>query len=283
MVNVRAYRAMRSSWKVIASIMCMLAVTFLPACHNAAAADGDHPTLHIAAASAMRPVMGDLMAEFQAVHPGTRTTVTFGASGNLYAQITNRAPIDLFLASDCKYPEALIRDNHAAGPITHYATGHLVFWIAHDSLIDLSAGLDEALHDPVLRRLAIATPRHAPYGRAAKEVLERVGVYEQLKARLILGENVEQAAKFAHTGAADAAIIPATIALQPAMQSGRHIRIAEDLCPGIRHGAVILPRGDSNQAAQDFLEFIRSNVAHRVFHKHGLTAGTSTLEQAGTN
>jgi molybdate transport system substrate-binding protein len=267
---------------IIALLITALACLFLFACRDAASAAsaGERSTsLRIAAASAMRPVMDDLLSAFAAQHPGIDTRATFGASGNLCAQIANRAPFDLFLASDLDYPGSLAREGQTTCDIVHYATGSLVLWIPGDSALDASAGL-ALLGDPRLRRIAIATPRHAPYGRAAANVLRRSAFDDTDPARLILGENVEQAAKFAHTGAADAALIPLSKALTPAMRSaGRFAEVPPDLCPGVQHGAVILHHGRANPAAQNFLAFLTSDAAARVLAAHGLTPAEHRKER----
>jgi molybdate transport system substrate-binding protein len=268
---------------ILLAALAVALLGLLQGCRDSAAATtAADRTLRIAVASAMRPVMTDLRDAFAAANPDIEIVATVGASGNLYAQISNRAPFDLFLASDLDYPRALAESNLTTGSILHYATGSLVLWLPHDSPLDLAAGTD-ALRDDRLRRLAIATSRHAPYGRAATQLLEKLNLHTELADRLILGENVEQAAKFAQTGAADAALIPMTLALLPPMQaSGRFVAIPHELCPGVQHGAVVLKRARDERLARDFLDFLRTPTAHQIFIAHGL-APKDAAATGGTN
>jgi molybdate transport system substrate-binding protein len=264
---------------VLACVALVVALALVPGRqHDDAHPRGSASTLRIAAASAMRPAMDELLAGFHREHAHIEVVVSFGASGNLYAQVASGAPFDLFLASDRDYPEAIVRNQLAAGDAVPYATGRLVLWARHDSPVDLQRGIS-ALEDPRLRRLALATPRHAPYGRAALNLLEQLGLDEPLAGKLILGENVEQAAKFAQTGAADAALIPQSLAQLPAMQaSGRSIAIAPELCPGIQHAAVITRRAARSASAQDFLDYLLSSTAQDILRAHGLAALSAHAE-----
>src|SRR5947209_1263157 len=163
--------------------------------------------LKVAAAS-------DLSAAMQKLTPacekqtGIHVSVSLGSSGNFLAQIQNGAPFDVFLSADRSYPEKLEQAGQAEpGSLTPYARGRLVIWTAKSSSLHfetkegnvLSGGL-EALARPEVRKIAIANPEHAPYGRAAVAALQHFGIHDQVKSKLVLGENISQAAQFAQSG-----------------------------------------------------------------------------------
>lgn len=210
----------------------------------------------IAAASDLQPVLPEIVARFgRAV--GEPPRVSFGSSGNFVAQIQNGAPFDVFLSADDTYVTQLVSSGHADGSTAAvYASGRLALWSRGDKGVILSAGLT-SLTDGRIKRIAIANPVHAPYGRAAVDALRRAGLYERVKHRLVLGENVAQAAQFAQTGNADVAIIALSLTLTPAMQrAGGAVEVPASAFSPIRQTAVVLTRSAQADLARRFVQFL---------------------------
>jgi molybdate transport system substrate-binding protein len=232
--------------------------------------------LRVAAAADLEPVLPPILEEFQQT-TGIHTDATYQASAMLTAQIQNGAPFDLFLSADLGYPKRLIDAGlaDAAGtadsstPIT-YARGTLVLWTRKDSHLP-SPSLD-LLHSPLLKRLAIANPDRAPYGRAAVAALTSLKLYEELKPRIVTAENISQTAQFADSGNADAGLISLTSALTPHLaSSGVYFVIPRDLYPPIEQGAVIVSKTSQRPAAHKLLDFLLSAPVQAQLAKSGLT------------
>jgi len=211
----------------------------------------------VAAASDLQTVMPEIAARYRTA-TGERVRISYGSSGQFVAQIQNDAPIDLFLSADDGYVRRLVASGHAdRASAVQYARGRLAMWTRSDSGIDLGRGLS-SLSDARVRRIAIANPAHAPYGSAAMEALRRAGLAEHLGRRLVMGENVSQAAQFAQTGSADAAIIALSLTRAPAMQRvGVAIELPEASYPPILQTGVIVSRSTKKAAAQRFLRFLK--------------------------
>src|SRR5580693_6819565 len=207
---------------------------FLPA-HAADAARvsqaGKRPCgeVTVAAASDLTYAMNEITASFEK-ETGCTVRVSFGSSGNFLTQIENGAPFDVFFSADIAYPKKLEAEGLAAPGSTYlYAIGKIVLWTRKDSRVDVSKGLS-VLREPAVRKIAIANPEHAPYGRAAEEALRHSGVYEAVKGRLVLGENISQAAEFVESGNADAGILALSLVVSPGLkEKGRFWSIPEDL------------------------------------------------------
>jgi molybdate transport system substrate-binding protein len=232
--------------------------------------------LRVAAAADLEPVLPPILAEFQQA-TGIHAEATYPASAMLTTQIMNGAPFDLFLSADLGYPKRLIDAGMAdsAGsadsstPIT-YARGTLVLWARKDSSLP-PPSLD-LLRSPNLKRLAIANPDRAPYGRAAVAALTSLKLYVALKPRLVTGENIAQTAQFADSGNADAGLISLTSALTPKLSaSGVYFVIPRDLYPPIEQGAVIVSATSQRAAAHRFLDFLLSAPIQAELAKSGLT------------
>ncbi|MBI5689112.1 MAG: molybdate ABC transporter substrate-binding protein [Verrucomicrobia bacterium] len=222
-------------------------------------------TVTVAAAS-------DLVFCLEALHAqyaGARLTVSTGSSGNLFAQIRQGAPFDVFLSADMRYPRELIAAGEAdPTSLTLYGIGRLVLWTTRTDL-DL-ASLAATLRHPQLRRFAIANPSHAPYGRAARELLENTGVWIEIQPRLVLGENISQTAQFIQTGSADAGLVALSLVAAPALRgTGRWLEIPGHLHAPLEQGAVLTRRGAGNAAARDYLVFLRSPQARAILDRFG--------------
>jgi len=221
--------------------------------------------LTIAAASDLQPVLPRLVAQFEQ-QTGHTVRTTFGSSGNFLAQIRNGAPFDVLLSADVDYPKQLEAAGVAEpGTITSYATGSIVVWARAGSRVDVTRGLDALAGDGV-RRIAIANPEHAPYGRAAVAALRTARLYDRVKAKFVLGENVAQAAQFVQSGNADVGIIPLSLAVSPALAAtGRYVVVPPALYPAIEQAAVLIRSSQSKDAARAFLAFLqRPDVARTL-------------------
>lgn len=234
------------------------------------------PTLRVAAAADLEPVLPSILEQFRQAS-GIRAEATYQASAMLTTQIMNGAPFDLFLSADLSYPKRLIDAGlaDAAGsadsstPIT-YAKGTLVLWARKASSLP-PPSLD-LLRNPGLKRLAIANPDRAPYGRAAVAVLTNLKLYDSMKPRLATAENIAQAAQFVDSGNADAGLISLTSALTPRMaSSGAYFMIPRDLYPPIEQGAVIVSKTSERAAVHKLLDYFLSPPIQAQLAKSGLT------------
>lgn len=207
-----------------------------------------------------------------------RVKFSFGSSGNLANQIRNGAPFDVFFSADEDYPRQLIAEELAAkDTLYRYAVGRLVLWIPDDSPLDLSKLGMKALLDPSVKKIAIANPAHAPYGRAAEAALRHFGIYDQVSSRLVLGENVSQAAQFVESGNAQAGLIALSHALAPALKDkGRYWTVPLDAYPTLNQAAVVLSRSKQPDAARRFLEFLRTAEATSLLGSYGFSAPVET-------
>ncbi len=225
--------------------------------------------IRIAAAADLKFAMGELSAQFER-QAGTKVNVTYGSSGNFFSQMRNGAPFDLFFSADIEYPQKLEAAGLAEpGTLYEYAVGRIVIWMPPDSNVDVAKQEWNALLDARVKKIAIANPEHAPYGRAAVAALQNAGIYESVKAKLVYGENISQAAQFVQSGNAQAGIIAMSLALSPSMRDGRRWEIPAKMHPAIVQGAIILKNAMNKEAAQAFLEFVKSKAGRAILEKYG--------------
>jgi molybdate transport system substrate-binding protein len=204
---------------------------------------------------------------------GVKLKPSLGASGALAQQIRNGAPFDLFFSADMDYPRQLIASGDADAPsLYQYAVGELVLWVPADSPLDPGQKHMDVLLDPSVKKIAIANPQHAPYGRAAVAALKHAGVYERVADQLVLGENISQAAQFVESGNAQAGFVALAHAVAPAMQGkGKYWQVPADFYPPLAQGAVILSSTQHKKEAAQFLEFIKTKEAADLLRKSGFT------------
>ncbi len=242
----------------------------------AVASNAAQTPLRVAAAADLEPVLPHIVAGFEK-SSGIQVEATYQASAALTMQIQNGAPFDLFLSADMGYPKRLISDGlaDAAGsadsstPI-NYANGTLVLWARKDS--SLPAPSLDLLRSHALRRLAVADPDRAPYGRAAVAALTSLKLYDALRPRLVTAENIAQTAQFVDSGNADAGLISLTSALTPRLSSsGSYFVIPRDLYPPIQQGAVIVSKTTKRPEAHKFLDYLLSAPVQAELAQAGLT------------
>jgi molybdate transport system substrate-binding protein len=225
--------------------------------------------LTIAAAADLIYCLEAVNAEFQQAHPEVTVKVSTGASGNLFAQIQNGAPFDIFMSADMNYPRELIKAGLAdSSSLTMYAIGHLVLWSLNPA-VEVGRGL-EVLREARVKKIALANPEHAPYGRAAKAALVHEKLWESIQTKIVLGENIAQTAQFVQTGNADAGLVALSLALSPKLNNaGRFYEIPASSYPPLEQGAVLTKAGKNKPAAQAYLQFIRSDRTRAVFSRFG--------------
>jgi len=153
-----------------------------------------------------------------------------------------------------------------------YAVGRLVLWVPNESPLDLSKLGIKALLDPSVKKISIANPATAPYGRAAAATLRHFGIYDQVSSRLVIGENIAQAAQFVESGNAQAGLVALSHALAPAMKhKGRYWTIPLDAYPTLNQAAVVLSKSKASDAARKFLDFLRSPEARSLLTSYGFS------------
>jgi len=204
---------------------------------------------------------------------GIQVKLSFAASGALTEQIQNGAPFDLFFSADMDYPRRLITASYADGATLYqYAVGKLVLWAPADSPLDPEHKGMDVLLDPSVKKIAIANPQHAPYGRAAVAALKHYGLYDQVADRLVLGENVSQSAQFVESGNAQVGFVALAHALAPGMQGkGKYWEVPVDAYPPLAQGVVVLAHSQHKKEAAEFLEYIKMTGATDVLRKYGFT------------
>lgn len=227
--------------------------------------------LRVAAASDLKFALGEVVAAFEKESPAIHVEPTFGASGVLFEQLTNKAPFDVFLSADITYPRKLVEQDLAAADTEFlYAYGELVLWTSNDSGIDVAKLGIQALSDPKVRKIAIANPKTAPYGRAAEAALKSLGVYDDVKDRLVLGGNISEAAQYVESGAADIGLIALSLAVAPAMRDkGSYWQVPADAFPPLEQGGVILSSAQDRAAAEKFRAYLVSPAGRKILTNFG--------------
>jgi len=246
-----------------------LAAPFLGAPSAKLAAAQNSCVVTVAAASDLTYAMKEIAADFEK-SAGCSVRVSYGSSGNFETQIENGGPFDVFFSADIEYPKKLEAQGLASPGSTYlYGIGKVILWVRNDSKLDVSKGLD-MLRDPSVKKIAIANPLHAPYGRAAEEALRKAGVYDAVKDRLVLGENISQAAEFAESGNADAGILALSLVLSPALKDkGRYFQIPDNLYTPIQQGVVVVRASKNQQRAQAFLDYIKTPAETAILERYG--------------
>ncbi len=227
----------------------------------------------VAAAADLKYALDEIAAEFQKSHPAIKVNLTYGSSGNFYTQLSNKAPFDIFFSADIDYPKKLIAAGLAAKDSQFkYAMGRIVVWVPKDSAINVEKLGIESLAQPSVKKIAIANPEHAPYGRAAEAAMKKLGVYDRVKERLVLGENIAQTAQFVETGAADVGIIALSLATAPAMKDkGKYWAVPLDAYPTLEQGGVILSWAKDAEATQQFKAFVTGPEGRAILNRYGFT------------
>jgi len=230
----------------------------------------------VAAAADLNPAVKELAVRYQQ-RSGTKASISFGASGTFYSQIQSGAPYDVFFSADAEYPTKLAEAGLIEkSSLRTYAVGHLVLWVPNTVNLDLSQLKMDVLVQSAVRKVAIANPDHAPYGRAAVAALQHFGLKGVVGEKLVFGENVSQAAQFVQSGNAQAGLIPMSLAMSPAMKaSGRYWELPADSYPQIQQAVGVLSASKHKQAAQAFVDFVTSPEGAAVLRQYGFALPAS--------
>jgi molybdate transport system substrate-binding protein len=264
----------RAPWHWIA----LAAVLSLSGCGTEAKqSTGDAPAaiassvVRVAAASDLKFALSDVIAAFERDVPTIHIEPTFGASGVLFEQLTNHAPFDVFLSADIAYPRKLIEQKLASADTEFlYAYGELVLWTSKSSGIDVEKLGIQAVTDPKVRKIAIANPKTAPYGRAAEAALKSLGVYDTIQDRLVEGGNIAETAQYVESGVADVGLIALSLAVAPAMRDkGVFWIVPADAFPRLEQGGVILSDAKDRAAAEKFRAFLISAAGRQILTNFG--------------
>lgn len=232
--------------------------------------------LRVAAASDVAFALPELIALHQQMTPGEITT-TLGSSGLLARQIAQGAPFDVLFSANVAFVDALIVDGHAqAASKAVYARGRIVLW-SKSGGVALATALDD-LRDPRFQRIAIATPEHAPYGLAAKQALIKAGLWDDLRPRLVYGENITQALQIAASGNADVAIVALSLAIPT--PGGAWTLVDDALHQPMDQALVVTTRSNQPAAATAFTQTVNSPEGRAILARFGLVLPGETLDPA---
>lgn len=230
------------------------------------------PRPRVAAAADLNVALPEIAARFER-ETGAGLDLVFGSSGTLARQITDGAPFELFLSADEQFVVRLAASGHTRGDGALYAVGRLVLFAPAGSPFDPATGFDglaRLVARGGVRRFAIANPAHAPYGRAAEAALRTHGLWTDLQPRLVLGENVAQAAQFATSGNAAGGLIAYSLALSPNLQRlGTFALVPERDHPPLRQRMALLTR--AGPVAQRFYEYLQTPAARAILDRYGFT------------
>ena len=233
-------------------------------------------SITVAAAADLQSAMQDVVAGFQK-KTGKEVKLIYGSSGNFFQQLQNGAPFDMFFSANLDYPKKLQTAGLTEpGSYYEYAKGKIVIWVPKDSVLDLSSGL-RALLDPSIKKIAVANPQHAPYGQAAVSAMQKEGIYDRVKEKFVLGENISQTASFIMSGSADVGIVALSLALSPNMRDkGRYAEIPLDEYPPIDQACVILTSSKNKELAQQFLSYMKSATVADTLAGYGFDVSNRT-------
>ena len=226
----------------------------------------------VAAASDLKFAIEEVAAQFERAG-GARLRLVFGSSGNFYAQIRQGAPFHVFMSADEDFVFKLADAGMTLDRGRLYARGRLAIWVPQGSPLEPDGQLGDlaaALKDGRVRKFAIANPEHAPYGQRAEEALRHAGLWAAIKPRLVLGENIAQAAQFAASGSAQGGIIALSLAIAPALAGqGRHEVIPEAWHRPLLQRVVLMK--DAPPAAHAFYAYLGTPQAQAVMARYGFT------------
>ena len=225
--------------------------------------------IRIAAAADLKFAMEDLARQYE-LQSQSKLEMSYGSSGNFFSQIQNGAPFDLFFSADINYPRRLENVGLAEpGTLYLYSVGRIVLWAPADAKFDLATKRWEALLDDRVQKIAIGNPEHAPYGRAAVSALQKAGIYDEVRGKLVYGENISQAAQFVQSGNAQIGILAKSLVVSPTMQAGKSWDIPVDMYPPIEQAAVVLKNAQNKELARAFLNFVKSPAGRAILAKYG--------------
>ncbi len=239
----------------------------LTACLLVLAPPAHAEKITIAAAADLKFAMDEIVATFKKANPAEEVDVVYGSSGKFQTQIQQGAPYDLFFSADIAFPRELAKAGFAASDVKPYAFGRIVLWSANLDATKLTLA---SLTEPSIARIAIANPKHAPYGKRAEEALRASDLWDKLEPKLVYGENIAHTAQFVQTGNAQVGIIALSLAVSPELASkGGYWPIPDKLHQPLEQGYIITLRAKSNVLARRFADYMGSKPARAVMTKYG--------------
>lgn len=221
----------------------------------------------IAAAADLKFAMDDIVSAFNKQHTGHDVQVTYGSSGKFHTQIQQGAPYDLFFSADIAFPRELARNGQAASEVKAYAIGRIVLWSATRNAATMTLA---SLADPGITKIAIANPKHAPYGKRAEEALRAAGVWESVQTKLVFGENISQTAQYVQSGNAQVGIIALALVRNPELaKKGGYYLIPDTMHNPLEQGFIITRHGGQSTLARQFTEFMSTKQARNIMINYG--------------
>ena len=221
----------------------------------------------VAAAADLKYAMDEIVTGFNKSHSGDDVQVVYGSSGKFHTQIQQGAPYDLFFSADIGFPRELSKQGQAASEVKPYAVGRIVLWSAE---IDATKLTLANLTDPKFNKIAIANPKHAPYGKRAEEALRSAGLWDKVQPKLVFGENISQTAQYVMSGNAQVGIIALSLVLNPELsKKGGYYLIPDTMHNPLEQGFVITKLGANKPLAKKFADHMGSKQARAVMMKYG--------------
>lgn len=221
----------------------------------------------VAAAADLKFAMDEIVTSFRKIQLGHEIEVVYGSSGKFHTQIQQGAPYDLFFSADISFPRELAKQGLSMYDVKPYAVGRIVLW---------SAGMDAtkmtmaSLVDPKITKIAIANPKHAPYGKRAEEALRASGVWEKVRSKLVFGENIAQTAQYVQSGNAQVGVLALSLVINPELsKQGGYYLIPENLHKPLEQGFIITRLGADKPLAKKFADYMVSKQARAVMTKYG--------------
>ena len=223
--------------------------------------------LTIAAAADLKFAMDEIVTGFKKNQQGHEIEVVYGSSGKFHTQIQQGAPYDLFFSADIAFPRELAKQGMAASDVSPYAVGRIVLW---SSSMDAAKMTLADIADPKIKKIAIANPKHAPYGKRAEEALRSAGLWDKVQSKLVFGENISQAAQFVQSGNAQVGIIALALVRNPELSKrGGYYLIPENMHNQLEQGFIITRPGAGKPLARRFADFMDSKQARSIMTKYG--------------
>lgn len=223
--------------------------------------------INIAAAADLKFAMDEIVAKFREANAKDDVDVIYGSSGKFYTQIQQGAPYDLYFSADIAFPRELARSGFSFSEVIPYAFGRIVLWSATMEANKMSL---ESLTSSKISHIAIANPKHAPYGKRAEEALRASRLWERVEPKLVYGENIAHTAQFVQTGNAQVGIIALSLALNPALANkGGYWLIPDTLHAPLEQAFIITKRAQGNDLAKKFADYMRSSATRTIMTKYG--------------
>jgi molybdate transport system substrate-binding protein len=262
--STHRFQLSRASAKVTMRPVVVLAllVLLLVSCRSKRQSEASE--LHVAAAADLIPAFEEIGREFESSYKH-KVVFSFGSTGLLARQIENGAPMDVFAAASVDFIEQLeqkgliLPDTKAV-----YARGRITLWTLKDSPLKIE-NINDLIREDV-RRIAIANPDHAPYGMAAREALQSAGIWDQVKLKLVYGDNVRQTLQFAETGNVDVAIVALSLSK---LSDGRWVLIPGELHKPITQGLAVIKGTKNERDARDFASFLLGPQSQAILARYG--------------